>query len=117
MKWLVDAQLPLRLCAWLGERGETAQHVSELPNGLFLTDDMLWLHAKVEGLVILSKDRDFFERALLSGPPPKVAHLTLGNCSNESLIGTLEELWPDIQRGFSLNSPLIVVRKDRVEIF
>ncbi|MBI4547659.1 MAG: DUF5615 family PIN-like protein, partial [Ignavibacteriae bacterium] len=78
MKWLVDAQLPPQLCTWLRERGEESIHVSELENGLNLSDENLWEYGRKENLMILTKDRDFFERSLVLGFPPHVLHVVVG---------------------------------------
>lgn len=88
MNWLVDVQLPPRHCVWLQARGENVIHVENLENGLSLSDEVLWQKAKAENLVVISKDRDFFERALLRGSPPQVLHITVGNCTNEMLLHT-----------------------------
>jgi predicted nuclease of predicted toxin-antitoxin system len=65
----------------------------------------------------VSKDRDFFERSLIHGPPPQVVHVTVGNCSNETLLITLDSLWADIQRALNRESPLLVVTTSRVHSF
>lgn len=38
-----------------------------------------------QGYVILSKDEDFHQRALVSGPPPKVIWVRLGNCTTSDI--------------------------------
>ena len=117
MKWLVDAQLPPRLCTWLRERGEKSIHVSELENGLRLSDENVWQYAKREHLIILTKDRDFFERSLVFGSPPQVIHVIVGNCSNERLFQILDSLWKDVKHAVDQKRPLIAVTKNRVERF
>jgi predicted nuclease of predicted toxin-antitoxin system len=44
-------------------------------------DPEIWFHARTHELVIVSKDNDFAELAVLRGAPPKVVWLRLGNCS------------------------------------
>ena len=71
MKFLIDANLPPRLCAWLNSRRHAAEHLFDL-DLLDATDTEIWRRAEVQKLVIVSKDVDFYERALLFGPPSQV---------------------------------------------
>lgn len=62
MKFLVDAQLPPGLAGWVTEKGHEATHVFDI----FLTaaeDPEIWDHALESGLIIITKDEDFSERA------------------------------------------------------
>lgn len=43
------------------------------------TDSEIWRYALEQGFVIVSKDEDFHQRALVSGPPPKVIWVRSGN--------------------------------------
>jgi len=43
-------------------------------------DPQLWLIAKTRGFILVSKDRDVAELAILRGAPPKVIWLRMGNC-------------------------------------
>lgn len=79
MKWLIDAQLPPRLCGWFKKKGETCLHTIDISGGLNLSDDVLWNYAKENDFIIVSKDTDFFERTLLYGSPPQVLFVQLGN--------------------------------------
>lgn len=42
-----------------------------------------------ESLVIVSKDSDFRQMAFLSGPPPKVVWIALGNCTTDDVSALL----------------------------
>lgn len=117
MKCLIDAQLPPRLSVWLSSRGADALHVFQLQSGLALTDEELWEEAKREKRVIITKDRDFFDRVLVSGPPPQVVHIAVGNCSNATLFTILDSAWKEIQGGLEEGSPLVVVTRSRAQIF
>jgi predicted nuclease of predicted toxin-antitoxin system len=44
----------------------------------------------VELLAIVSKDNDFRQRAFLSGPPPKVIRLVVGNASTQQILELLQ---------------------------
>ena len=49
------------------------------------SDPAVWSHAAAQGFVIVSKDVDFQQRALLMGHPPKVIWVRLGNCLTASV--------------------------------
>lgn len=55
MKFLVDANLPPRLCVWLRSHRHEAEHLFD-HNLLTATDTQIWERCSVENLVILSKD-------------------------------------------------------------
>jgi len=61
-----------------------SQHVSEL-NLTTEDDEVVWKYAADHGFAILSKDSDFFHRALLRGHPPKFIHVRVGNCSTQRI--------------------------------
>lgn len=42
-------------------------------------DAEVWERAGRDGFVLVSKDGDFFQRAVLFGPPPQVVWLQIGN--------------------------------------
>lgn len=45
------------------------------------SDILIWEYAKAHGYTIVTKDKDFYQRSTVVGSPPKVIHITLGNCS------------------------------------
>lgn len=109
MKWIIDAQLPPKLNLWLVQQGEEATHVFELPNGVSMPDIILWKYAKEHQSIIVSKDKDFFDYAMLMGSPPQTVFVSVGNCSNEHLITLFKKSFADIVTRLQNNSPLIVV--------
>jgi predicted nuclease of predicted toxin-antitoxin system len=48
-------------------------------------DPEIWFHARTHGHVIVTKDNDFVELAVLRGGPPKVVWLRIGNCSSAAV--------------------------------
>ena len=58
MKFLIDAQLPPALAAWLTRRGHQADHITEA-KGLGVTDAEIWDLARKDSCIIVTKDRDF----------------------------------------------------------
>lgn len=116
MKFLIDANLPPRLCAWLKSRRHDADHLFDL-NLLTATDTEIWQRAKAQNLVIVSKDVDFYDRALLFGTPPQVVHVAVGNCSNARLFEILADEWGEIERTLSSGSRLISITQEKLEVF
>jgi len=51
-------------------------------------DSVVWAWSKEHGYTIVSKDTDFFQRAIVFGFPPKFIWLRIGNCPTR-LITTL----------------------------
>jgi predicted nuclease of predicted toxin-antitoxin system len=88
MKLLFDENLSHKLLRLIADSFPDSQHVREL--GLKgTTDKNIWEYAKTKGFVIVSKDKDFYQRALLYGSPPKFIWLCLGNCTREDLLNLI----------------------------
>lgn len=58
MRFVVDAQLPPALVAWLVSQGHDAVHVFEL-DLTRAADSTIWEHARESGAIIITKDEDF----------------------------------------------------------
>jgi predicted nuclease of predicted toxin-antitoxin system len=56
-------------------------------------------YAESYGLLIVSKDADFYQRSLVHGPAPKIVWVRRGNCSTREVVGLLRTRYEDI-RGF-----------------
>lgn len=79
MKLLFDQNLSHKLAAQLAADYPGSAHVRDF--GLErASDQAVWTLAAAQGFVIVSKDVDFQQRALLMGHPPKVIWIRLGNC-------------------------------------
>ena len=80
MKLLLDQNLSRVLIRQLSGEYVESVHAAEI--GLdSATDREIWEYAGERGYVIVSKDSDFRQLALLFGPPPHVVWLRLGNVS------------------------------------
>ena len=53
------------------------------------SDTEIWDFAAEQDYVVVSRDVDFFERSLLTGPPPKVLWLNCGNRSTAVVLSLL----------------------------
>jgi predicted nuclease of predicted toxin-antitoxin system len=69
------------------------------------SDTEIWFYARTHEFVIVSKDNDFAELAVLKGAPPKVIWLRIGNCSSRAVerllrthVSIIEEFVDDEER-------------------
>jgi predicted nuclease of predicted toxin-antitoxin system len=84
VKLLFDHNLSPRLALRLSDLFSASIHVSDVQ--LQEADDLVvWNYAKVNGLVIVTKDSDFSDRSLLMGHPPKIIRIHLGNCATSAV--------------------------------
>jgi predicted nuclease of predicted toxin-antitoxin system len=90
MKLLLDQNLSYKLVQALADIYPDCQHVRNI--GLKTADDsIIWLYAKNNGYIIVSKDSDFHQRSFVWGYPPKVIWLKLGNCSTKMVENILRK--------------------------
>lgn len=86
MRFLVDAQLPVRLAARLTESGHDAMHTSALPDGNRSTDAQVAAVADREDRIVVSKDTDFRHWHWLRSSPRRLLVVATGNISNPELL-------------------------------
>jgi len=95
MKLLFDEHLSPKLPRLIAAAFSGSQHIREL--GLKgRTDEEIWDYAKANKFTIVSKDKDFYQRALLYGFPPKFVWLCLGNCTRDELLALIQRHERDI---------------------
>ena len=100
MKWLIDAQLPYRLSERLKSLGHDSRHTLDLADGNRTTDAEINRISVEEKRIVVSKDRDFLDSHVLTGLPPQLLWVTVGNVSNNDLLVLFESLLPAIESGF-----------------
>ena len=104
MRFIVDEQLPRRLCLWLGSQGHEAIHVLDLRAGGD-DDRRIVAYAIEHGLIVITKDADF--AALQKNELPRVVWLRCGNMINRALIALFEQHWPHVTDQLSVGNCLI----------
>ncbi len=104
MNFLVDAQLPRRMTAWLAAAGCNAIHTLDLPDANRTTDEQINEVADREQRVVVTKDADFVDSHLLWGRPAKLLLISTGNISNRDLEALAASAIPDIVREFGSHS-------------
>ncbi len=85
MKFLVDAQLPAKLCEILYSAGLDAVHVDSLPDGDESSDKDIALFADQQGLIVITKDSDFYHSHMILQQPKRLLLITTGNIKNRRL--------------------------------
>lgn len=96
MRFLVDAQLPPALAAWLRNRGYHAVAVVEV--GLRDADDsVIWERAASDQSIIVTKDEDFALLAAANPSGPQVLWVRTGNLVNRVLLARFERAWADVE--------------------
>lgn len=108
MRFLVDANLPPALAAWLRNRGHAADHVGETGEASRADTD-IWREAIALKYVVVSKDEDFARRRSVSDRGPQVVWIRLGNTRRAALFSHLEAVWPQLEAALERGEPLIEV--------
>lgn len=90
MKFLVDAQLPVRLAQRIAAAGHDALHTSDLPGGNRTTDAELAARADADDRVVITKDHDFRASHLLRSTPRHLLLVSTGNISNNDLLALFD---------------------------
>ncbi len=96
MKLLFDENLAPKLVQDVADLFPDSAHVHDW--GLGASEDAtIWEFAATQGFAIVSKDLDFYDRAILHGSPPKVIWLRAGNCSTSHIENLLRTFFAAIQ--------------------
>ncbi len=86
MKFIVDAQLPVKLAVALTAAGHDAVHTLNLPDKNRSSDLYITRLADSEGRVIISKDGDFVTSHFVHGSPRRLLQISTGNMPNSILL-------------------------------
>ena len=95
MKFLVDANLPPSLAAWLRTQAHEAVHVNDLGLGQ-AKDRLIWAHAKAEGSCIVTRDEDFVLLSVSNPDGPSVVWVRIGNAVRRVLLQRSASIWPEV---------------------
>lgn len=85
MKFLVDAQLPGKLCEILNQLGVESIHVDEILNGDESADLEIANFADIHNYIVITKDYDFYHSHMVMKVPKKLLLITTGNLKNHQL--------------------------------
>jgi predicted nuclease of predicted toxin-antitoxin system len=113
VKFLIDAQLPLRLARWLNEHQHDARHTLELSLGNRTSDDEVVACALREERIVVTKDSDFVQTFLLTGQPP-LLFVSTGNIANSELEMLLHRNLSAIESAFTSFRFIEITRTDLI---
>ena len=97
MKLLFDHNLSQKLVRRLTDVFPDSTQTSLLGFSA-VTDSVVWQHAKENGFVIVTLDKDFSDLALQRGVPPKIIWMRCGNSTVVEVERLLRINLPEIQR-------------------
>jgi predicted nuclease of predicted toxin-antitoxin system len=108
-KFLVDANLPLKIKTWQNADFEFVVLINDE-----WTDDEIWNYAIENHLIIITKDTDFSHRIMVSNNSPNVIHIKVGNMKLRELEKFIFEVWREVEE-LCESHKLINVFFDRIE--
>ena len=109
MRFLVDAQLPIKLARALADSGHEAEHLEDA--GLrHAKDGDIWTFSLRNHCIIVTKDEDFVDRFRRRGSGPVIVWLRIGNSSNRVLLAWFLPLLPAVLARIEAGDKLIEVR-------
>ena len=97
MKLLFDHNLSHRLCGRLADVFPDSTQTKLLAFERE-QDEIIWQHARANGFVIVTLDKDFADLALLHGAPPKIIWMRCGNSTVSEIERLLRANRSDIER-------------------
>lgn len=94
MIFWIDAQLPPGLAPWLTEEFDVDASSLRFLGLRDAGDGEIFERARVtEGVVLVSKDKDFVELVKERGPPPQLLWVTCGNLTNRRLRAVFQRVF------------------------
>ena len=109
MIYWIDAQLPPHLAIWLKQTFNVEAYALRDLSLRDAEDEQIFLEARQQGIVIISKDSDFVEMVLRLGIPPQVLWITCGNVTNRRLQDLLTQVFPRAQKLLELGEDVIEI--------
>ncbi|PSF36661.1 hypothetical protein C7H19_13370 [Aphanothece hegewaldii CCALA 016] len=85
MKFIVDAQLPVRLARFLEASGYDTIHTKDLPKRNATTDTEIITISSQQKRIVITKDSDFVNSFLTIKQPSKLLLVSTGNIKNSEL--------------------------------
>ena len=103
MKLLLDENLSRRLVPLLQQEFPGTTQVTLL--GLeSASDQVIWLRAKQDGYVVVTRDADFQELSLVWGAPPQVIRLRTPNLNRMAVLKMLLDHKAEIYQSLEIDS-------------
>ena len=109
MKLLFDENLSHRLVDHLSDVYPGSEHVRQL--GMKSSPDRMVLgYAGLMDMMLVTKDRDFDDLALLVGENARVLRLDQGNCTTDEIESALRSAAPELPAMFEASRLVAIIR-------
>jgi predicted nuclease of predicted toxin-antitoxin system len=109
LRFIVDAQLPPALAAFLRDKGHEAVALREI--GLRDADDPdIWERARLDAAVIVTKDEDFAQLVAANDGGPRVLWVRTGNLLKRVLLARFESAWSELEQHLRSGARLVELR-------
>ncbi len=89
MRFLCDVHIPIALSKLLAEAGHESKHVNQLAAKWNTSDKDIARLADQEDRILITKDADFRDSAIVLGTPRKLIKVNLGNIPHQELSAIL----------------------------
>lgn len=110
MRLLLDENLSHHLVERLADIYPESQHVRQL--GLTSAPDRIVLaYAELMEMVLVTKDTDFDDLAILRSDTAKILRLDLGNCTTDDVEHALRAIEPDLTSLFEDGRMVSIIRR------
>lgn len=113
MKFIIDAQLPKRLCKLLSGYSVDCVHTLDLPDRNKTKDNQILQLSFLEKRIVVTKDNDFLRSFLIKKTPPKLFLISTGNIHNDELLKLFKKNFDAIKELFE-NKDFIELTKDEI---
>lgn len=108
-KYLIDVNLPYYFSLW-----NTPDFIHQKDINDEWSDDTIWQYAKENGLIIVTKDKDFSIKQFISGASPKLIHIRFGNVNMNVFFQIIASCWQNVELLIS-NHNLVNIYHDKLE--
>jgi predicted nuclease of predicted toxin-antitoxin system len=112
VKFLIDAQLPIRLARLLQMSGYDVIHTRDLSGQNATTDSEINVISMQQERIVVTKDRDFLDSFLLRQQPYKLLLVTTGNITNTELVELFAKNLSQLADLFEQHSLIEINRDD-----
>lgn len=109
-RFLIDAQLPLKLARTMQAEGYDTVHTRDLPGGNATKDSQINALSLAEARVVVTKDADFVESFTLQGRPYKLLLVSTGNIRNAELFALVTRRLEPLTKLFETHSYIELTR-------
>ncbi|WKN41728.1 DUF5615 family PIN-like protein [Tunicatimonas pelagia] len=108
-KYLIDVNLPYYFSLW-----NNKEYVHQIDIEPQAKDKDIWQYAIDNHLIIITKDSDFYNRIIVTEPPPKIIHIRTGNMSMKDFHRLINSCWDEVKE-MIYTYKLVIVHREYLE--